>query len=114
MTRRVVAVDIKREMERLAVHAACKAACEAHDNFSDASDHGVRVRDSISRIGQWGEMAGAALAYVEWQIDNPWNPMLSQGVNPLAYEREREKLWDAFMAARRKAVGVKESSNEST
>ena len=97
-------MDIKSELERLAVYAACKAACEAYDDHSGASDHGGRVRDSISRIGRWADMAGAALALVEWQIENPWNLLRCQ----VTYEREFGKLCDAFTAARAKAKGVQQ------
>lgn len=99
---RVVAVDVKTELEKLAVYAACKAACESHEDHSGASEHGGRVRDAISRLGQWADMAGAALALAEWQINNPWSLMLCQ----VTYERELRKMWDAFMVAKDKAREV--------
>jgi len=100
-------VKIKGEVENVAVFAACRASCEAYDDARGAIYHNRCLQDLLIRINHWADMAEAALAYVEWQIDNG----VDVPMDGATYMREREKLWDAFIVARDRA---KEVANEST
>ena len=100
-------MNIKDEVENVAVFAACRASCEAYDDARGAIYHNRCLQDLLIRINHWADMAEAALAYVEWQIDNG----VDVPMDGATYMREREKLWDAFIVARDRA---KEVANEST
>ena len=100
-------MKIKGEVENVAVFAACRASCEAYDDARGAIYHNRCLQDLLIRINHWADMAEAALAYVEWQIDNG----VDVPMDGATYMREREKLWDAFIVARDRA---KEVANEST
>ena len=100
-------MKIKGEVENVAVFAACRASCEAYGDARGAIYHNRCLQDLLIRINHWADMAEAALAYVEWQIDNG----VDVPMDGATYMREREKLWDAFIVARDRA---KEVANEST
>jgi hypothetical protein len=97
-------VKIKGEVENVAVFAACRASCESHGDARGATYHNRCLQDLLTRINHWADMAEAALAYVEWQIDNG----VDVPMDGATYIRERGKLWDAFMVARGKSKGVEQ------
>ena len=97
-------MDVKREIKWCTQVLKWQRDAVRSGNAREADSCGQLVGQSLDNIGRWADMAEAALAYVEWQIDNG----VDVRMDGATYMREREKLWDAFMVARGKAKGIEQ------
>ena len=99
-------MDVKQAIRDVAWMSRMAPAASQDDIFKK-SIRNSKITKQLDAIDHWADMAEAALAYVEWQIDNG----VDVPMDGATYMREREKLWDAFIVARDRA---KEVANEST
>lgn len=92
-------MNVKQAIRNVINEAKCQVDAERDGDDSIARMRRRCVNLMLEPIDRWADMAEAAIAYVEYQT----NDRSDTGRDGATYIRERGKLWDRFMEARRKA-----------